>query len=277
MSSAVSGPIPYRVVYSQRVRQRLLALADVARERGDGEAFVAALKEFHRRRSGSAAPDSPTLLGYEKEVRDLADLSGELIRRSGMLYFADVHADVRSRLEPLPPLARKAFALACAERLMRRHEALPNPRPFTVGWRPLLDAMWSELADLSKDAAYRVRHALQVFRVSPLNHCRGQDGPDDADEDAAAASIYAAECFLSGDASYAAWAASRATDAAFVAAAGDLQQSSPKSVSEAAVVFASEAMHPTVQGELRTQLADLSLLERAGVTLAVLRSLNGTA
>jgi hypothetical protein len=31
------------------VRQRLLALADTARERGDGEAFVAALREFHRR------------------------------------------------------------------------------------------------------------------------------------------------------------------------------------------------------------------------------------
>jgi hypothetical protein len=31
------------------VRQRLLALADIARERGDGEALVAALKEFHRR------------------------------------------------------------------------------------------------------------------------------------------------------------------------------------------------------------------------------------
>jgi hypothetical protein len=37
------------VVYSERVRHRLLALADVARERGDGEAFLAALKEFHRR------------------------------------------------------------------------------------------------------------------------------------------------------------------------------------------------------------------------------------
>jgi hypothetical protein len=36
-------------VYSERVRQRLLALADVARERGDGEAFIAAAKEFHRR------------------------------------------------------------------------------------------------------------------------------------------------------------------------------------------------------------------------------------
>jgi len=41
--------MPYQVVYSERVRQRLLALADAARERGDGDAFLAALKEFHRR------------------------------------------------------------------------------------------------------------------------------------------------------------------------------------------------------------------------------------
>ena len=49
MSHAATDPVPYRVVYSERVRQRLLGLADVARERGDGEAFLAALKEFHRR------------------------------------------------------------------------------------------------------------------------------------------------------------------------------------------------------------------------------------
>lgn len=49
MSTAASEPVPYRVAYSERVRQRLLALADVARERGDGETFLAALKEFHRR------------------------------------------------------------------------------------------------------------------------------------------------------------------------------------------------------------------------------------
>lgn len=48
MSSA-SPPDPYHVEYSGRVRQRLAALADVARERGDGEAFVAALREFDRR------------------------------------------------------------------------------------------------------------------------------------------------------------------------------------------------------------------------------------
>src|SRR5436189_5951895 len=49
VSAAASEPVPYRVAYSERVRQRLLALADIARERGDGEAFLAALKEFHRR------------------------------------------------------------------------------------------------------------------------------------------------------------------------------------------------------------------------------------
>jgi hypothetical protein len=37
------------VAYSERVRQRLLLLGDAARDRGDGEAFLAALKEFHRR------------------------------------------------------------------------------------------------------------------------------------------------------------------------------------------------------------------------------------
>ena len=49
MSTAGPGPTLYRVVYSERVRQRLLSLADLARERGDGEAFLAAFKEFHRR------------------------------------------------------------------------------------------------------------------------------------------------------------------------------------------------------------------------------------
>jgi hypothetical protein len=49
MSTAAPAPEPYEVVYAERVRRRLLALAEMARERGDGEAFVAAVKEFHRR------------------------------------------------------------------------------------------------------------------------------------------------------------------------------------------------------------------------------------
>ena len=49
MSTAASAPEPYKVVYADRVRRRLLSLAEVARDRGDGEAFVAAVREFHRR------------------------------------------------------------------------------------------------------------------------------------------------------------------------------------------------------------------------------------
>jgi hypothetical protein len=49
VSAAAPESVPYRVVYSERVRQRLLDLAGMARERGDGEAFLAALREFHRR------------------------------------------------------------------------------------------------------------------------------------------------------------------------------------------------------------------------------------
>lgn len=41
--------VPYRVSYSERVRQRIRALAKIAFERGDGEAYLAAVAEFDRR------------------------------------------------------------------------------------------------------------------------------------------------------------------------------------------------------------------------------------
>ena len=59
--------MPYRVVYSERVLQRLLASADIARQRGDGEACLAALKEFHRR-----------LCLYPQFGEPLLDLTAEL-------------------------------------------------------------------------------------------------------------------------------------------------------------------------------------------------------
>ncbi len=49
MSETARGPAPYRVSYSGRVRQRLLELAAAAKQRGDGEEFLAALREFDRR------------------------------------------------------------------------------------------------------------------------------------------------------------------------------------------------------------------------------------
>lgn len=49
MSGPTDSPTPYHVSYSAAVRQRVRELAATARERGDGEAFLAALREFDRR------------------------------------------------------------------------------------------------------------------------------------------------------------------------------------------------------------------------------------
>jgi len=76
VSIGTSGPLPYRVSYSERVRRRLLALADVARQRGDAEEFIAALKEFHRR-----------LCVYPQFGEPLVDLTQE----PGQLWIGIVH------------------------------------------------------------------------------------------------------------------------------------------------------------------------------------------
>lgn len=49
MSTEEPLPQEYAVSFSRRVREKLLELAGVARERGDGPQFVAAVKEFERR------------------------------------------------------------------------------------------------------------------------------------------------------------------------------------------------------------------------------------
>jgi hypothetical protein len=216
------------------------------------------------------------LTDYNKQFPTWGDLAREQLRRRGVPYFADVQAEIQSRLERLPGEARKAFALACAERLMRQHECVPNPRPFTLGWRPVLDVMWHGLEGLAGDAGDRVREVLHAFHASPYDHDLGQDGPDDADDDAAAASIYAAECFVSGDARFAGLSAARAIDWAFLVAGEELALDPNDFVWDPAaepMPLTREAMHPAVQGELRRQLADLDLLQRDGPTAGVLRSL----
>ena len=47
--SDAAKPLPYVVTYSDRVREKLLTLADEARLRGDGASFAAAVREFDNR------------------------------------------------------------------------------------------------------------------------------------------------------------------------------------------------------------------------------------
>lgn len=228
---------------------------------------------------GGKQGDNSQSEDYQKLFPTHGDLAREQVSRCGLLYFEDVQADIQLRLGRLPVEARRAFALACAERLMRRHEDLPSPRPFTLGWRPLLDAMWLGLEGVARDADDRVREALRTFHASSFDHDLGQEGPDDANQDAAAASIYAAECFACGDAEFAGLAAERAVDSVFVIASDDLALEPNAFAWDPAaepMPLAQEAMHPAVQAELERQLSELELLEREGATAGVLRRLKQT-
>ncbi len=187
----------------------------------------------------------------------------------GLLWFADVQDDVRGRLQRISPHSRKAFALVCAERVMRRHERQPPwyQRPFSLSWRPILDVMWEGLATESDDAARAVKVALEAFYGGPYNHDDGQEGPDDADDDAAAGAIYAGECFLSGDPERAFWASDRALDAVYqsVVLLLDSEAGHPLSPKGNSERFIDELSHPMEQAELGWQLSVLTMLEGSAI------------
>ena len=128
-----------------------------------------------------------------------------------------VVAESEARLERLQPEARAAFALLCAQRLGDAHLRLPKSeqRPFTSSWAPVLQVIWAGLeARDSSSAKATVRDSLSAFYEGALNHNLGQDGPPDADDDAAACSIYAAQALCWGVSRSACWAAGRLIDAA---------------------------------------------------------------
>lgn len=90
---------------------------------------------------------------YHQQYPTWGDLAREQVRRKGFLFLD--HNELLALLTALTPNARRAFALTCAERLMRWHEALPSEqqRPFTLSWRPVLDAMWNGLRGHEEAAA----------------------------------------------------------------------------------------------------------------------------
>jgi hypothetical protein len=215
---------------------------------------------------------------HTKAYPTWGDLAREQLRRLGVPYFSDVQLQIGRRLTRSEPAVRKAFAITCAHRLLCWHEALPRRerRPFTLSWRPVVDAMWKGIATDAKAARQRVSRALDAYHAGPFDHDDGPDGPDDADEDAAAACISAAQCYLASDAESARHSAGRAVDRAFKLAQEELELDPNDFEWDPAadpMPLAKENMHPAVQGELARQVADLDLLRREGVTPEVLRRL----
>lgn len=174
-----------------------------------------------------------------------------------MHVWKDLDATVNGRLAAASEGERAVFAAGVAERLHQAHEALPAAarREYTVGLRPLLDAVWD--GALGQGAAFdTVKRGLGAHYLSDYFHNRGDGGPDDADEPAAAAVLHAAEAYLHGCADFAVRAGGRAVEAAHRAAYG----------SAAADGFADDP-DEIVAEELRRQLRDLDLIARHAPTL----------
>ncbi|MFI8952158.1 hypothetical protein ACIGO6_37435 [Streptomyces sp. NPDC053750] len=126
----------------------------------------------------------------------------------------EVSASVERRLAAVSSGERKVFAAGIAERLMSRHEALPEEEQvsFTMSLRPLLNSVWEGvLGDTTAFTA--VKRGVAEYMLSDYCHNDGQDGPDDADEHAAAATLYAAHAYLFGCNDFAVWASQRAVEA----------------------------------------------------------------
>ncbi|WP_433544497.1 hypothetical protein ACQPZG_04810 (plasmid) [Streptomyces sp. CA-294286] len=159
---------------------------------------------------------------------------------------------VEERLKAASANERGVFTAGVAERLMRRHEALPENEqaPFTVGLRPLLNSVWEGvLGDTTAFSA--VKRGVAEYMLSEYCHNDGQDGPDDADEAAVTATLDAAHVYLFGCYDFAHWTSRRAVEAAVQ----HLEYLAEQEVAEL-VPDSDEAL----ASELQRQLRDLDLI-----------------
>ncbi|MFF3013107.1 hypothetical protein [Streptomyces sp. NPDC057939] len=162
----------------------------------------------------------------------------------------ELSAAVEDRLAAMSSSERAVFAAGAAERLMSRHEALPEEdrAPFTMSLRPLLNSVWEgSLGDSTAFTA--VKRGMAEYMLGEYYHNDGQDGPDDADENAAATTLYAAQAYLFECCDFSVWASRRAVDAVdeHLERLAEREEEVPE-LAEATVA------------ELRRQLRDLDLI-----------------
>jgi hypothetical protein len=172
-----------------------------------------------------------------------------------MHVWKDLDAAVAARLTRASDGERAVFCAAVAQRLMLAHEALPadERRGFTLGLRPLLDAVWAgALGDAG--AFDRIKRGLGSYYLGPFCHNDGPDGPDDADEHAAAAVLHSAEAYMHGCCDFALFVSGHALEAATEPPPGD-GESTADDPEEARAE------------ELRRQLRDLDLIGTEAPTL----------
>lgn len=147
-------------------------------------------------------------------------------------------------LAELTEQQRAVFACCCAQRLL----AVPS----AGGDHPLaartVDAAWRVASGERDDEADIILADLDALG-------------DELDQDAIASGYYALKAAMTGEISFAGWAASRGLDHAFELADPDGRVFRPVEV---------DALEPSIQSEFNAQLLDLDKIKRAATEVDLL-------
>lgn len=235
------------------LREHLDKMGKIMSTNADPGEMLERLSQFYGENREKVAADTPKEMLEEfeainkvKEEKHEEEIRSA-VRERGGIYWKDVNERIAGEL---PEISHAAFAAACAERLLHRHLQSPveNQSPFTVSCRRPLDCVWGVLAEQpdANDLRAVVTQWLQDYYDSPLNHNLGQDGPNDADDNPAAATIYAVESLVKNSIESASWAMSRVIEAGMRDAEQELNL---RIIGHEE--YLAEPAHPTVQRELR--------------------------
>ncbi|MGH7687512.1 MAG: hypothetical protein ACREN2_11950 [Candidatus Dormibacteria bacterium] len=202
---------------------------------------------------------------------------GELVHPQlsalGVADWQIVEDDIKEHLARTGERQRAAFAAASAEHLWRPDERPPEVRGLTISPRSVLDQVWETLIG-EGDRRPELQHALWSF-----NEVDVADENSEADEDAVAATVYAAEALIEGKSDSAFVAARRLIDHAFSRAADALGPEPPElmrwwALPEGTLLrLTEEARHPIVQSALQQLENYLSTAEADPLTPEIALSL----
>ncbi|MBL8219400.1 MAG: hypothetical protein JNL62_09225 [Bryobacterales bacterium] len=109
--------------------------------------------------------------------------------------------NLETRISRLPETARAVIAAGAAWRLMRNHLDLPESLQidFVLTWSDVVSMLWDNVADSGGEPRRVLSTKLEDYYLGPYSHKLGEDALPGADEDAAAAAIYAVEAYCTGN------------------------------------------------------------------------------
>jgi len=181
--------------------------------------------------------------------------------------------EVEGRIRALPAVAVAALAVGAAQRLMARYLSTSGTAgsAFVAGWSTALSTLWDALALPTPGRKRALEKYLEDYYCGPYCHELGSSALPGADEDAAAAAIYALEAYCNQNKDSGLAAARRLVDAADQAADAQTEASGEDLMSEDAQLRRDRF----ARREIDRINSAVDVLDSAGVTSASLQGLRG--